>query len=79
MKTDTYLDKLVISKGNLTDDFKFPKRLITPNFLLEEAMSKRVAIVTGAASGIGKAIAKALARNNVKVIIADLDDDGGKS
>ena len=78
MKIDTYLDKLVIPKGNPTDDFKFPKRLITPNSLLEEAMSKRVAIVTGAASGIGKAIAKALARNNVKVIIADLDDDGGQ-
>ena len=39
-------------------------------------MSKRVAIVTGAASGIGQAIAKALARNNVKVIIGDLDDKG---
>ena len=41
-------------------------------------MSERVAIVTGAASGIGQAIAKALTQNNVKVIIADLNEGRGE-
>ena len=41
-------------------------------------MSERVAIVTGAASGIGQAIAKALTQNNVKVIIADLNEERGE-
>ena len=35
------------------------------------------AIVTGAASGIGRATAILLANEGVKVIVADIDDDGG--
>jgi len=37
---------------------------------------KRVAIVTGAASGIGKGIAEALARENHICILADLSENG---
>lgn len=36
--------------------------------------STRIAIVTGGSSGIGKAIAKKLAGENVKVVVADIED-----
>ncbi len=41
-------------------------------------MSERVAIVTGGASGIGKAVAEALAGGGDKVVIADLNEADGK-
>ncbi|MFS0823343.1 glucose 1-dehydrogenase [Bacillus sp. 1P02SD] len=37
----------------------------------------RVVIVTGAANGIGKGIAKAFAKNGDKVVLADMDIDAG--
>jgi 2-hydroxycyclohexanecarboxyl-CoA dehydrogenase len=40
-------------------------------------LDRHIAVVTGAASGIGRAIAQRLARQNAKVAIADLDGDGG--
>ena len=40
-------------------------------------MSKRIAVVTGAASGIGLAVAKALAANGDKVVLADVNEDAG--
>jgi 3-hydroxybutyrate dehydrogenase len=40
-------------------------------------MSKRIAVVTGAASGIGLAVAKALAANGDQVILADVNEDAG--
>ena len=40
-------------------------------------MSKRIAVVTGAASGIGLAIAKALAANGDQVVLADVNEDAG--
>jgi 3(or 17)beta-hydroxysteroid dehydrogenase len=38
----------------------------------------KTAIVTGAASGIGRATASLLAREGAKVVVADIDEAGGK-
>ena len=39
----------------------------------------KVAIVTGGASGIGAACATTLARDGAKVVVTDLDDNGGQA
>lgn len=39
------------------------------------AMSGRVAVVVGGASGIGRTAAKALAAQGARIVIADIDDD----
>jgi 3-hydroxybutyrate dehydrogenase len=41
--------------------------------------SNNVCIVTGAASGIGKAVAVAAAANNLMTVGLDIDEDGGKA
>ena len=41
-------------------------------------LSQRVAIVTGAASGIGRASAIAFARQGARVVVADTNDAGGE-
>lgn len=41
-------------------------------------LENRVAIVTGAASGIGRAIAQVFAEEGAKVAVADIDDHGGE-
>ena len=41
-------------------------------------LKDKVAIVTGAATGIGRSIAYNYAKEGVKVVVADIDDYGGK-
>ncbi len=40
-------------------------------------LKDKVAIVTGAASGIGRAIGLAFAREGARVVVSDMDDEGG--
>src|ERR1700693_2980720 len=42
------------------------------------SLSERVVIVTGASSGIGRAGAKLLAARGAKVVVADVNEEGGK-
>ena len=41
--------------------------------------SKKVAVVTGAATGIGQAVALAFAREGAKVVLADVNVEGTKA
>jgi NAD(P)-dependent dehydrogenase (short-subunit alcohol dehydrogenase family) len=47
--------------------------------LTDRELDGRVAIITGAAMGIGKACAVALSRAGAKVVIADIDAEAGKA
>ena len=40
-------------------------------------LEDKVAIITGAASGIGRATAKLFAEHGAKIVVADIDQDGG--
>ncbi|MBI3029123.1 MAG: bifunctional rhamnulose-1-phosphate aldolase/short-chain dehydrogenase [Candidatus Rokubacteria bacterium] len=44
----------------------------------EKELARRVALVTGGASGIGKAVARRLAQEGGHVVVADLDEGGAK-
>ena len=41
-------------------------------------MKDKVALVTGAASGIGLAVAQVWAREGANVVVADVDTEGGE-
>lgn len=45
---------------------------------MEKLLAGKVAVVTGAASGIGRASALALAREGARVLVTDIDDTAGK-
>lgn len=42
-------------------------------------MTKRIAVITGAAKGIGKAIAQRMAHDNYMVILVDVDKENGEA
>ncbi len=44
----------------------------------EKELARRVALVTGGASGIGKAVARRLAQEGCHVVVSDLDEEGAR-
>ena len=49
------------------------------NFSMEALLANRVAIITGAASGIGRASARLFARHGASVVLADLNAEDGEA
>ena len=49
-----------------------------PNGASANGLQGKVAIVTGSARGIGKAIASTLARHGADVVISDVDEAGAR-
>lgn len=46
---------------------------------MSQLLSGQVALVTGAAAGIGRATAQAFAREGIKVVVSDVDAKGGEN
>src|SRR5262245_36582486 len=44
----------------------------------DKILENRIAIITGAASGMGRATAIKFAEQGARVVVADINDDGGK-
>lgn len=49
------------------------------NLAMHAILHNKVILVTGGSSGIGRATAQSLARAGARVVVADIDVDGGKS
>ncbi len=56
-----------------------PNTLISGNILAMSALRGKVAIITGASSGIGKATALEFSKQGVKVALADINDQAGNN
>jgi NAD(P)-dependent dehydrogenase (short-subunit alcohol dehydrogenase family) len=51
----------------------------TLNTSLNTSLNNKVAIVTGGGSGIGRATARAFANSGARVVVADIDTEGGNA
>jgi NAD(P)-dependent dehydrogenase (short-subunit alcohol dehydrogenase family) len=49
------------------------------NIVRSDDLEGKVAVVTGAANGIGAGVARRLAAGGARVVVADVDDDGGRA
>src|SRR5579862_6275191 len=61
----------------LNSNFTWADDVMSGNHEVKGRLEGRVALVTGAAQGIGKEIARVLAREGAQVIIADINDEEG--
>src|SRR5256712_9118633 len=54
----------------------YPQRLSAGEGVTVDSLKGRVGVVTGGASGIGRAMVEAFAREGARVVVADLDEAG---
>uniref|UniRef100_A0A0E0ANY3 Ketoreductase domain-containing protein n=1 Tax=Oryza glumipatula TaxID=40148 RepID=A0A0E0ANY3_9ORYZ len=72
-------DLLHNSLEEITRSQPLQNRLGAGNQEYSRKLDDKVAVITGAASGIGEATAKEFVKNGAKVIIADIQDDLGRA